>query len=195
MIALTPWQYRSHINLNLGWPPMSQLHSINQNTPTTSPAPMRHITLSASTYQFKLTWPFWTFLVLKPIVGMVLGNKIRVSSYTHRHRSITLEHHRPSQLGDILDRELSSLQRNHHFVSIRPSNSGSCQGDRALSPLRPGAKTTCRRSADRSWSRPSRSPWKVSVKKKSGRKVEALTSLVRSTSMVSTYQNFLSNQS
>jgi len=82
-MALTPRQYRSHIDRNRGWPPRSQLeihqrlcHSTRLATAGTHVPPIRGSPRANNsqgrTHHFSVTCPFWTLFMLKPTVGMEL---------------------------------------------------------------------------------------------------------------------------
>lgn len=92
-MAFTPRQYRSHIDLNLGWPPRSQLEEEHQQSASEFFENHQHhngliqgpllLGLHArdgwrfenhltSTYHFRVTCPLWTRFMLKPTVGMEL---------------------------------------------------------------------------------------------------------------------------
>lgn len=65
-IALTPRQYLSHMDRNLGWPPRSQLKQ---------KVKIKNIGMHAqedTSYHFNVTWPRWTRFMLNPTVGIEL---------------------------------------------------------------------------------------------------------------------------
>lgn len=80
-IAFTPRQYRSHIGRKRGWPPRSQLGWISEGVQVGRMGGERKGKGKGKgrkdTYHFRVTWPFCTRLVLKPIVGMELGRLVR----------------------------------------------------------------------------------------------------------------------
>lgn len=81
-IALTPRQYLSHMERNLGCPPKSQLkHRLN----------LRQVCYEQGSvpYHFNVTWPRWTLFILNPTVGIELqrrhdvrGSNLEQQGYT-----------------------------------------------------------------------------------------------------------------
>jgi len=76
-IAFTPRQYLSHIDLNLGCPPRSQLREISATlTEVTSTRQSRDFGINDGnkelTYHLRVTCPFCTRFILKPTVGIEL---------------------------------------------------------------------------------------------------------------------------
>jgi len=79
-IALTPRQYRSHMERNRGWPPRSQLLTHPFRNQLFAPAKKKSPLFAkgkigkwkGEANHFKVTWPFCTRFILNPTVGIEL---------------------------------------------------------------------------------------------------------------------------